>query len=71
MLLKDEKAICAIEVKLNDRPLDTNLKYFLERTKVPFAFQISLHGVKDYCPPDINECKLRVCPAHLLLARLP
>lgn len=71
IILKDKKPICAIEVKLDDRPLDANLKYFLERTKVPYAFQISQKGTKNYSPPDINSCKMRICPASLLLKNLP
>lgn len=71
IILKDKKPICAIEVKLDDRPLDSNLKYFLERTKIPYAFQISLNGTKDFSPSSINGCKLRVCPAEYFLANLP
>lgn len=71
VILKNKKPICAIEVKLDDRPLDSNLNYFLQRVKVPYAFQISLKGNKDYCPPQVNGCKIRVCPAELLLANLP
>jgi hypothetical protein len=71
IILKDKKPICAIEVKLDDRPLDSNLKYFLERIKVPYAFQVSLDGVKNFSPESINGCKIRICPAELLLANLP
>lgn len=71
IILKGKKPICAIEVKLDDRPLDSNLKYFLERNKVPFAFQVSLHGSKDYRCEDINGCKIRLCPASLLIGNLP
>lgn len=71
IILKNKKPLCAIEVKLEDRPLDPNLKYFLERVKVPYAFQISLKGQKDFSPQPINGCKVRICPASLLLANLP
>lgn len=61
--------VCAIEVKAGDSNLDTNLKYLLERVKIPYAFQISL-GQKDYMPPPINGCKIRILPAHKFLAQL-
>lgn len=71
IILKGKKPIRAIEVKLDDRPLDPHLKYFLERNKVPYAFQVSLHGSKDYRCEDINGCKIRICPASLLIGNLP
>lgn len=71
IILKNKVPLCAIEVKLEDRPLDPNLKYFLERVKVPFAFQVSLHGNKDFTPAPINGCKIRICPAINFLSNLP
>lgn len=66
-----QKPWIACEVKLDDKPLDSNLKYFLERVHVPYAFQVSLKGLLDYRPADINGCKVRICPASLFLANLP
>lgn len=71
VILKNKNPICAIEVKLDDRPLDKNLKYFIERVKVPYAFQLSLHGTKNYTVPDINGCKIQICQAKNFLANLP
>jgi len=71
VIVKKEKPWLAIEVKLDDRPLDSNLKYFLERVFVPYAFQISLKGTKDYRVPDINGCKVRIMPSENLLVNLP
>lgn len=70
ILLHKNQPVCAIEVKTADRPLDSNLKYLLERIKIPFAFQISLHGVQDYQPPKINGCQIRILPAYKLLSEL-
>lgn len=71
ILLRKKKPWMAIEVKIDDRPLDPNLSYFLERVSVPYAFQISLSGTKDYRVPDINGCKVRLLPAATFLANLP
>lgn len=70
IILRKQKPWIACEVKLDDRPLDPNLKYFLERVQVPYAFQVSLKGQLDYRPEAINSCQVRVCPAALFLANL-
>ncbi len=69
ILLRKGEPVCAIEVKKEDRSLDSSLKYFLERVKVPYAFQLSL-GSKDFHPLPINGCKVRVMPAHRFLGQL-
>ena len=61
----------AIECKLDDRPLDPNLKYFLERVKVPYAFQLSFKGQKDFSPAPIGGAHVRVMPASKFLAGIP
>jgi hypothetical protein len=71
IILLEGKPWFAVEVKLEDRPLDSNLKYFLERVKVPHAFQISLNGTKDFAPSPINGCAIRVLPASRFLAGIP
>jgi len=71
VLLRKGKPWMAIEVKLDDRPLDPNLRYFLERESIPYAFQISLKGKLDYRVPDINGAKIRIMPAALFLVNLP
>lgn len=70
LILRKNGPLCAIEVKLDDRPLDPNLKYFLERVRVPYAFQISLNGTKDFKPPAINGCQIRILPAAKFLSHL-
>ena len=71
VVIRNSKPWLAVEVKLDDRPLDRSLKYLLERVKIPYAFQVSLHGTKDWRSPDINGCRIRVLPAARLLANLP
>jgi hypothetical protein len=61
----------AVEAKLDDRPLDSSLKYLLERVKIPHALQVSLHGTKDWRPPDINGARIRILPAARFLSNLP
>ncbi len=70
ILLHKEKPVCAIEVKTDESSLDSNLKYLLERVKIPYAFQISLKGTKDWQPQPINGCQIRVMPAARFLAQL-
>lgn len=71
ILLRKGKPWMAIEVKVSDQPLDSSLKYFLERVKVPYAYQVSLNGTKDYRAPDINGAKIRILPATTFLSNLP
>lgn len=71
VVLLEGKPWIAVEVKLDDRPLDSNLKFFLERVKVPYAFQICLKGNKDFAPSSINDCKVRVMPARDFLIGIP
>ena len=70
ILLKDRKPWVAIEVKLDDRPLDSSLKYLLERVKIPYAFQISLRGKSDVMLPPINGSRVRLMPGARCLADL-
>jgi len=71
IVLRRSKPWMAIEVKVDERPLDPNLKYLLQRTRIPYAFQLSLKGAKDWRPPDLNGCKIRILPAARFLANLP
>ena len=61
----------ALEVKESEQDLDSNLKFFLERTKVPYGFQIHLNGGKFTRLKDINEAKVHILPAHVFLSMLP
>ena len=71
MVVRGSRPWMAIEVKLDDNPLDRSLKYLLERVRIPHAFQVSLNGTRDWRPPDINGCKIRVLPAAKFLVNLP
>lgn len=70
ILLHKGKPCCAIEVKTASESLDPNLKYLLERLKIPCAFQLNLKGKKDWSPPPINGCTLRILPVAQFLAQL-
>lgn len=71
IILEKNKPIVAIEVKESEQNLDPNLKYLLERTKIPFAFQIHLNGKTHKRLNDINGCKVTLVPASRFLANLP
>jgi predicted AAA+ superfamily ATPase len=71
VLLRKSRPWMAVEAKLEDRPLDSSLKYLLERVKIPYAFQVSLLGTKDWRPPDINGARIRILPAARFLGNLP
>ena len=60
----------AVEVKESEQELDTNLKYLLERIKIPFSFQVHLDGDKFKRVPDINNSKIHILPAHIFLANI-
>jgi len=70
ILLLKGKPYCAIEVKTASESLDPNLKYLLERVKIPYAFQINLKGTKDWSPPSINGAILRILPVAQFLSQL-
>jgi hypothetical protein len=71
VILRKGKPWLAVEVKLDDRPLDPGLRYFLERVRVPFAFQVSLRGAMDTRVRDIGGSRVRILPAARFLAHLP
>lgn len=71
IVLKSGKPWLAIEVKTTEQNLDPNLKYYLERVKTPFAFQLHLKGKKDWQTPAINGTQVRILPAAHFLAQLP
>ena len=71
VLLKNRKPWVAVEVKRSDKELSPGLKYFLERVQVAYAFQVSLQGKKDYEPPPINGCQIRILPAIKFLSQIP
>ena len=71
ILMRKNKPWVAIEVKQSAQDLDKNLRYLLERTKIPFAFQVHLEGNDDYRVKDINDSYVRVLPMHKFLINLP
>ncbi|MBI4602640.1 MAG: ATP-binding protein [Planctomycetes bacterium] len=71
IVLRAGKPWMAVEAKLDDRPLDPSLRYLLERVKVPYAFQVSLQGEKDWRHQDVNGARVRLLPAARFLASLP
>lgn len=70
IVLKDSKPWMAIEVKKSAQSLDPNLKYLLERVKIPFAFQVHLEGDEYYRVPDINGARTSITPAWRFLGNL-
>jgi len=61
----------AVEAKESESDLDSNLKYLLQRVKIPYAFQVHFNGDKFKRLPDINGSKIHILPAHIFLANLP
>lgn len=71
VVLRRGRPWLAVEAKLDDRPLDSGLRYFLERVRIPHALQVSLRGKVDRRIPDIGGARVRLLPAATFLARLP
>lgn len=61
----DKKPWFACEVKLNDDSPSRNLKYFKEKLRIPFAYQISLRSKKRFFSEGVH-----VLPASQFLAGL-
>jgi hypothetical protein len=61
----------AVEVKLDDRPIDAGLRYLCERVHMPWAFQVSLRGTTDRRVPGLGKGTVRLVPAARFLAALP
>jgi uncharacterized protein len=70
VLLKGKKPWLVVEAKSSDQPLDTGLKYLLERVRVPHAIQVAAFGKRDTTLPGINGAKIRLMPAIRFLAQL-
>ena len=71
IILKKGLPWIAVEVKEQEQELDSNLKYLLERTKIPYAFQVHLEGNKFKRIPNINGCTVHILPAYIFLSNLP
>lgn len=70
IILEKNKPLIAIEVKESEQSLDSNLKYFLQRVKVPYAFQVHLNGKTHKRLEDINGSKVVLVPASRFLVNL-
>jgi uncharacterized protein len=71
IVMKNKKPWIAIEVKLSESMLAPGLKYFVERVRTPYAFQIFLKGGQEKRFPDIQGCQIRSVSAARFLANLP
>lgn len=71
LVMRKKKPWLAIEVKLSDSELAPSLKYFLQRVKVPYAFQIFLKNGVEKKWPEIQGCQIRRFAAARFLANLP
>ena len=61
----DRKPWLAVEVKLSETRVDPALLHFRERLAIPFAYQVTLEGTRDFV-----ERGVRVLPASRFLAAL-
>ena len=71
VILKKNQPWFAVEAKESEQDIDSNLKYLLEKVRIPYAFQVHLDGDKFKRLPDINNCKVHILPAHIFLLNLP
>jgi predicted AAA+ superfamily ATPase len=71
VILRNKKPWMAIEVKLSDSELSPSLRYFLERTSVPYAFQIFLKNGKEKKWPKIGDSVVHSITAARFLSNLP
>ena len=71
MLLRGERPWLAIEAKLADSDLAPALRYFAERARPAYAFQVVLRNARERRLPDIGPTRVRVISAARLLANLP
>lgn len=71
VVLRKGRPWMAVEVKSADGPLDPGLRYFLERSSVPFAFQVARAGTLDRRLPDVGRTRVRQAPLARFLASLP
>jgi uncharacterized protein len=62
---------CAIEVKSSEGPVESSLRYFLERFPCPLAFQLSLKSKTELTPVKVGNTRIRLMPVSQFLAALP
>ena len=63
LVLADSKPWFAVEAKLSDATVDPSLRYFRDRLKIPFSFQVVRNGGR-----DVVRDGIRVLPASTFLA---
>jgi predicted AAA+ superfamily ATPase len=61
----DRKPWFAVEAKLSETAIGGSLRYFRDRLKIPFAYQVVLQGKRDFLKDGV-----RVLPAHRFLHAL-
>ncbi|MBF0360766.1 MAG: ATP-binding protein [Oligoflexia bacterium] len=66
VILDKSKPSILVECKLNDEQISSNLIYLKNKFPETTAYQISLHGKKDYLSKD----GIRICPATHFLKEL-
>ncbi len=71
VILKANKPWIAIEAKLSDNAFSPALKYFVERAKPAFAWQVVLKNAQERRLQDIGATQVRTISAARLLANLP
>lgn len=71
IITKKRQPWIAIEVKSSEQELDPNLRYYLERQKVEFAFQVHLKGNIYQKLKSINGALVRIMPVRNFLVNLP
>ena len=65
LLTSARKAWFAVEVKLSETRVDPALVHFKERLRIPWAYQITLEGGRDFVQDGV-----RVVPASRFLSAL-
>lgn len=71
VILRQRKPWIAIEAKLTEGPIEPGLRYLLERTSIPHAFQVSATRGRERRDDDIGRTRVRHVWAGRLLASLP
>jgi predicted AAA+ superfamily ATPase len=54
-----------VEAKVGEEQIENSIRAFQEKLGIPFAYQVVLHGTRDF----VHE-KIRCLPAHQFLAAL-
>ncbi len=71
ILLRNRVPWVAIEVKIQEQEISPSLKYFVERVKTPFAFQVFLKGGKEKTLARVGKTNIQSISAERFLLQLP